>query len=155
MTRFAEHTSVPIGRTRAEIDDLLRSWKATGIQWTDDYEQKRVVLRFHWPWKEQRFVARFLLELPRPKTAAWSGPTQKQLDARADQETRTAFRTLLLWLKAALNAVESGIVSAEAVFLPWLEGADGVTVAETILPRLGDMLTTSASRLLPPKRDTL
>lgn len=149
MRKFAAHTSVPVGRTRCEIDELLRDWKATGIQWTDDWEQHRIVLRFHWPYRSKRFIARFLLVLPQPKKAGWNGPTQKQLDTKAAQETRTAFRTLLLWLKAALNAVESGIVDAETVFLPWLEDANGTTIAEHVLPKLEDMLTVSCARLLP------
>lgn len=40
---FAEDTVVPIAKTRAEIDDLLRAWKADGIRWTEDRAGGRFV----------------------------------------------------------------------------------------------------------------
>ena len=73
-----------------------------------------------------------------------------EADRRADQAARAGHRVLLLWIKAALNAVAAGLLTAEEVFLPHMEGSDGRTVAEVALPRLRDLLTGApASRLLP------
>jgi hypothetical protein len=85
MRRFAEDTSAPISRSRGEIDQLLRSWGAQGIQWTDDFEH---------------------------------------------------------------DAVDSGLVDAETLFLPFLEDKNEKTIAEIALPRLGVLLEGSANRLL-------
>jgi hypothetical protein len=57
-------------------------------------------------------------------------------------------RVLLLWIKAAFNAVEAGIVTAEQIFLPFLEGADGKTVSEIAIPRMAELTRGSAGRLL-------
>lgn len=56
---------------------------------------------------------------------------------------------LLNWLKAALNAVDAGLVEVEAIFLPWLVGTDGRTLREVAIPRLPALLKGSAVGLLP------
>jgi len=38
VRRYAEDTDVSVGKSRGEIDDLLRAWKCDGIQWTDHYD---------------------------------------------------------------------------------------------------------------------
>jgi hypothetical protein len=155
MRRYAEDTAVPISRSRSEIDRLLREWGATGIQWTDEFERDRVTLRFIWPRGEQRFQARFMICL---RTRAELEPdaidrrtrrvSKVKMDRLLADRGKREHRVLALWLKAALNAVDSGLVDAKTLFLPWLEGNDGRTVAELAVPHLGMLLTGSASRLL-------
>ena len=160
MRRYAEDTAVPISRSRGEIDTLLRAWGAQGIQWTDDFEHDRVQLRFLWPRGEQRFMARFTLHLPtrvelepeaidRHTRRISPGKLQALLDGRGRRE----HRVLALWLKAALNAVDSGLVEAETIFLPFLEDRNGHTVAEIALPKLDLLLKGSGMRLLGSPSD--
>lgn len=155
--RYAQDTSVPIARSRGEIDKLLRDWGAKGIQWSDDYENDRTMLRFVWVFDGVDYMARFVINLPKKESLedlAIDGRTgdvnenkmRKLMDARGKQENRI----LLLWLKAALNAVASGMVSAETLFLPFLEGKNGETVAEVALPNLKSLASGSAKKLLLP-----
>jgi len=153
MRRFAEDTSVPISRSRGEIDQLLRAWGAQGIQWTDDFEHDRVMLRFVWPRGEQRFMARFAISLQgreelEKEAAGVYGIREAYLEKLMQGRGKREHRVLLLWLKAALNAVDSGLIDAETIFLPFLEDRNGKTIAEIALPRLGVLLEGSASRLL-------
>lgn len=142
--RFAQDTAVPIARSRGEIDKLLRSWGATGIQWTDEFERDRVMLRFVWARGDARFTARFEINLP---TATSLEPQARHgrsgqllpdkmrrlLEARGKHE----HRLLLLWIKAALNATDAGIVPAEVLFLPFIEvKAGSTTVAQMTIPQL-------------------
>ena len=156
MRRYAEDTTVPVAKSRAEIDKLLRDWRCDQLQWSDDYKRGRAQLRFVWEHEGHNYLARFNVQMPDEvalKKDAIDGRNgcfserkfQVLLDARGKHE----HRVLLLWLKAALNAVEAGIVSAEAIFLAFLEGADGVTVAERAIPRLESLTEGSAERLLP------
>jgi len=152
MRRYAEDTSVPVGRSRGQIDDLLRDWGARGVQWTDDYHEGRVALRFVWKFEGSDYMARFDVMVPTAEDVAREysrRPTDKQLSELAQQRNRQAHRVLLLWLKAALNAVTAGIITAEALFLPFLEGKNGRTVAEEALPKLSELLAHNAGRLLP------
>lgn len=161
MRRFAEDTRVPVAKSRGEIDELLRGWGAEGVQWTDEWSAGRVTLRFVWPKEERRYSARLSLLLPGDKEIrARPEMVNKQTGAFRDAAYRDAIaargkrehRLLLLWLKAAFNAVDAGLVAAEVIFLPFLEGKDGQTVAERALPRMAQLLLGSADTLLLPGR---
>lgn len=160
MRRYAEDTAVPISRSRGEIDQLLRAWGAQGIQWTDDFEHDQVMLRFIWPRDEQRFMARFVVRLPGRDVLAGDaldGRTGRvspgKLERLLAERGKREHRVLALWLKAALNAVDSGLVQAEELFLPFLEDRNGKTVAELAIPKLGLLLDGSGARLLPAPSD--
>jgi len=155
VRRFAEDTAVPISRSRGEIDQLLREWGATGLQWTDEYDRDLVSLRFVWPHEGNRYMARFSIKLPSRNDfegQAIDKRSQTVSEAKLERlmrgRGRQEHRVLLLWLKAALNAVDAGIVKAQEVFLPFLEGKDGRTVAEVAVPQLTKLLAGSASRML-------
>lgn len=146
MRTFAQDTTVSISRTRVEIDELLRAWKADAIQWTDELKANRCTLRFMWEHEGNTYRARFTITLPsydklRPlaknkQTGQVSEPKFNKLwQARGQQE----HRVLLLWLKASFNAVNAGIVPVESVFLPYLENDEGRTVAELFVPTLGKL----------------
>lgn len=163
MRAFAEGTVVPISRSREEIDRLLQRWGATQVTWGDDYEHDAVLLRFVWVKKNgsvggQRFQARIIVKLQamvEVRRAAgetkysppFPGKLEKLLTARGKRE----HRVLLLWLKAAFEAIALGIITAEELFLPFMEGADGRTVAEVALPNIGNLLASPGhfTRLLP------
>jgi hypothetical protein len=158
-SRFAEDTSVPVAKSRGEIDRLLREWGAKGIQWSDDFEHDTSVLRFVWRFEDLDYLARFTVRLPgraELEEHAIDGRTgrvsERKLEALLDARGKREHRLLLLWLKAALNAVEAGLVTAETLFLPFLEGRDGQTVGEIAVPRLTELTSGSAIKLLGPAR---
>lgn len=145
MRRYAEDT----------IDDLLRRWGALGIQWTDEFDQDRATLQFIWPQGPNKYMARFSVKLPSKADlkehaidnrsgSVSENKLYKLMQARGKQE----HRVLALWLKAAFNAIETGVVTAETLFLPFLVGKDGQTVAEVAIPRLTQLVTSDASKLL-------
>ena len=161
MRRYAEDTKVPIARSREEIVQLLRSWRVDGITWADDFERSRVVLRFVWHRRggDERYLARFAIQLPdrkalEPRAIDQRNGTvsEKKLARLMAERGMHEHRVLLLWLRAAFNAVEAGIVSAETLFLPFLEDQEGRTVAEVAIPRLSSLLDGAADRLLLPER---
>jgi hypothetical protein len=159
MRKFAENTSVPVSRSRGEIDKLLREWKAGAIQWSDDFAHDTVTLRFVWEHQEVHYLARFKIQLADHKLLekrAYNRHTgrfsQFRMDALLAARGRQEHRVLLLWLKASLNAVEAGLVDATTLFLPFLEGRDGSTVAEVAMPRLSELVAGSAARLLTDGR---
>lgn len=141
--RYAQDTAVPIARSRAEIDKLLRKWKVTGIQWTDEFDKDRVTLQFAFPHEGRTYGARFTLRLPTRedlKGSAIHGGTGRLLEARLqkllDGRGKQEHRLLLLWLTAAFNAVAGGLVPVEQLFLPFLVDESGRTVGEIIGPKL-------------------
>lgn len=139
MLSYAHDTAVPVARSRGEIDALLRQWGCDSIQWTDQFREGVAELRFAWTWNGTTYRARLAVRMPADAALRKHGDTATQLAKRRDQRWRSLHRVLLLTIKAQLNAVESGLLTAIEVFLPHLEGADGRTVAELAaesLPRL-------------------
>ena len=153
--RFAEDTEVPISRSRQEIEQLLQQWGCDGVRWTDHYRTGVVVLEFLWTHQEVEYLARISVTLP----------SDEELRAAAVTEARRSFsksryeklqrsrgqqehRLLLLWIKAALNAVDGGLVEAAAIFLPFLVGPDDRTVYEHARLRMPKLLEFGAPALL-------
>lgn len=156
---YAEDTTVPVQKTQQEIAELLRAWRCDGIRWTEMYAAGRSTLEFLWTFEGRAYLARFTVTNPsddllkkRAKTARGlvSEAKLKRLRALAG---RHEHRTLLYFIRSAFAAVQARLVTAEQVFLPFLVGADGRTVAEAALPRIHELLEgrTGAELLaLPP-----
>lgn len=158
MTRriFAEDSSVPVDRTRAEITRLLQDWGCSAMGWTDHFAEGAFELGFVWDpgvlerrgkqgrpcpkgaehnwrrtcepcqWRDGFSTADQMLYRVRMKLKVGTDP----------QKQRTAHRLLLLKLKADLNASEAGLVKAEEAFLPWIVDGNGNTVSEILLPKI-------------------
>lgn len=154
--KFASGTAVAVSKSREEIDRLLRAWKCDGIQWTDNFRDGCVQLRFVWQHNNAQYKARIEVTLPTDKSIrdqALDGRTgrfsQNIYQKLSIQRGKREHRVLLLWLKAALNAIEEGIVEAEAIFLPFLEDTEGRTVSQVVGTQMHQLLLGSATRLLP------
>jgi hypothetical protein len=147
---YAADTKVPVARSRAEIDVLLKKWGCDGIQWTDAFRDQTVTLRFVWTWEGVAYRARLQLHLPTDVALRKQFPrsTASQLPDRRLQCSRALHRLLLLTLKAQLHAVDAGLVTGVEMFLPFLENGDGQTVAELVIPRLRALPDDHGGRLL-------
>lgn len=156
MRRYAEETTVPVTRSRGEIEKLLRDFGCDGLRWADHWHEGRSRLEFTWIRGDVHYLARFDIRTPTDDDLAKlaidqrNGRTsdaklRKLRDARGKQE----HRLLGLWIRAALNAVQAGIVAPEAIFLPFLVARDGQTFADAAIPRLPSLLAGPAAKLLP------
>lgn len=80
------------------------------------------------------------LRLPLPpkpeKQRAMNPKTGRHYDAWSawDQEIRESWRALSLFIKAALESTERGLVKPEQAFMAFLVTADGSTMGERMLP---------------------
>ncbi len=151
MTTYAHDTTVPVARSRQEIDHLLRQWGCDGIQWTDDFRALASRLRFRWTFEGVTYAARLDVRMPPDEVLIREfrrRPTKLQLDARREQRLRSLHRVLLLTIKAQLNAVEAGLVTAVETFLPFLEDGEGRTIAELAVPHLRELPGGSGRLLL-------
>lgn len=146
MTRYAEGTSVPMERSRAEIERDLGRYGASHFGYMTTPEGAELVF--------QAKGVRVRLNVKFPPLSAFSrtltGRTRHggaaQADAR-DAEIRRLWRSLALVIKAKLEAVGSGISTFEREFLADVVMADGRTIGEHIVPRLSEAV--SSGRLLP------
>jgi hypothetical protein len=146
---FAEGTSVPVGRTRAEIEALVQKYGATRFAsgWADD---NKAAINFVAHGRLVRFVLplptklEILATLKKTATYHWKTPAASTVDSAHAAELRRRWRCLLLGIKARLELVESGIESFEEAFLSHVVTTDNITVYERI------QLEESGVRLLAP-----
>lgn len=133
--RYAERTSVPIDRSRAEIERVLARYSASGFGYAWDRATKgsgKVV---------ERALLTFVLRGRRIQLDVEMPPEPA--------EQRQRWRAMLLVIKAKLEAVASGISTLEAEFLANVVMKDGRTIGAAILPRLTEACDTG--RLLPAR----
>jgi hypothetical protein len=139
VRRYAQDTKVPVDRTRAELERLLRSRGAEGFH--AGWDQTRHIVEFLWKGKQIRFV------LPRAAAAG------KAAQTRVEQADRQRWRALYLVVRAKLEAVESGIAVFEEEFLSFIVvPGRNQTVGELLLPQL-QAGAFDTSRLLPPAKE--
>lgn len=137
MPRYAAETTVPVERSRAEIETTLIRYGAD---------------EFHSGWKEgaamisfrlRSLFIRFVLPLPARseerflfKTDRYGFKkrrTERQVVSEWEQEIRQRWRALLLTIKAKLEAVECGISSVEQEFLAFIVMPNDRTLGDWLL----------------------
>lgn len=139
--RFAASTSVPVERTRQEIEAVLRRYGAD--QFVSGWEHGRAMLGFR---VHDRMV-RFELPLPKEADYKWKwNATDNQKQKQLAQDERQRWRALLLVIKAKLEAVESKIATFESEFLAHIVMPNNRTVGEILIPQLA---AAYASKTMP------
>src|SRR5688500_1223649 len=121
---YAENTTVPVAKSRHEIETLLQKNGATQYITAVDWGESRAVVRF----KMNNRIIRFDVPLP----VAPAGRVTQLLKTRYDRQLRQRWRALLLVLKAKLEAIESDISSFDEEFMAHIvvPGTGDQTVAD-------------------------
>lgn len=147
---FATDTTVPVERSKAEIERLLGRYGAARFMsgWDGDTAVIGFVLGNR--------TIRFTLPLPAKTDRQFHRtPTGRQRRNPADAERaweqacRSRWRALLLVIKAKLEAVQVGISTVEDEFLAWtvLPG-DGRTVGERLRLTIDESVRSGKPALL-------
>lgn len=135
MRRYAQNTTVPVDRTRTEIEKLLEKHGASGFIYGTT--AGRALLAFEMRDRRLRFL------VPMPEL------NQRRSNERdVAAETRRRWRALLLVLKAKLEAVASSIVQFDEEFLAHIVLEGNTTVGDRMVPALPAALKAGGS--LPP-----
>lgn len=154
MTRYAASTSVPMERSRAEIERILSKYGATRFGTMNEadgsatvyfeFKGRQIQLPVPMPPRTDKRFARDKYGMARVGT---------QRDRLWEQEQRRRWRVLVITIKAVLEAVETGLVTFEQVFLAHIIVIPGTfeeaflahiviipgtarTVGEAIVPKL-------------------
>ena len=132
MRRYAEQTAVPAGRSIEQIKWNVGRFGATEFGYHECAERATV-----------GFVIeglRFEMMVPLPDAAdSRRTPTGKvrakaAAAAQHNAEIRRRWRALAVVVKALLVAVDEQIMDLRQAFMPYIVMANGVTVAENLLP---------------------
>lgn len=142
MNRFASNTTVPVARTKMEIERLLNSHQATEFLYGS--KDDMAMLAF----KIKNRTVKMMIPIPSQTDAqkTKAGRIRHSIDMIAtvrEQSVRTRWRAIFLIIKAKLEAVEAGISTLEKEFLADLLLANGSTLGQLVAPNL-DRITRDA-----------
>jgi hypothetical protein len=161
MPRYASETSVPVERSRAEIEQTLIRYGANEFQtgWRGD--QAMIAFRLG------DLYIRFILPIPPRSEKRFTHKkdsrrnmfvkrSEIQAENAWNQELRQRWRCLLLTIKAKLEAVECGISTVEKEFLSFVVTSGGQTVGEFLEEngRLQVLIEGGTNLLLPKPSPT-
>ena len=114
---YAVDTKVPVERTRHEIEAIVEKYGANKFAIATDNQSRIVMIEFHMNRRRIRF------ELHQP-------PLEHP------QKVRSAWRSLLLAIKAKLESVASKIETFDEAFLAHVVMPDGRRFGEIVIPQL-------------------
>jgi hypothetical protein len=134
VKRYAEGTTVSSERSQIQIQQLLKTHGASDVASGErGNDQAMIGFRFN------QLQYRISMSYPALQSFSRSGRTTRtpvQMKAARDQEIRRLWRALLLVIKAKIEIVESGILTFEEEFMPYILTADGRTLGEWVKPQL-------------------
>ena len=130
---YARNTSVPVDRSKTEIERTLVRYGADSFAYASKSEA--AMIEFQMSGKRIRFV----IPLPaRPKEEYGAGAEIK----RHEQSIRQKWRALALVIKAKLEAVESNITTIEQEFLAHIVLPGGGTFGDKVIPQIDKIYET-------------
>ncbi len=138
MTRYAESTSVPVERSRAEIERILSKYGATRFGTMNEadgsatvyfeFKGRQIQLPVPMPPRTDKRFARDKYGRVRVET---------QRERLWEQEQRRRWRVLVITIKAMLEAVDTGLVTFEQAFLAHIViPGTARTLGEALVPKL-------------------
>ncbi len=130
MSKYANRTSVKPEKTRMQIESTLARYGASGFMY--GWQGSQAVIAFEFESKQIKFI------LPIPNRNDFS--TQNG----HDQAVRSAWRSLLLLIKAKLEGVESGIRTFEQEFMPDIVMPNGMTFSQYAIPEIRKAIKSGA-----------
>ena len=150
MPRYAETTSVPVERSKAEIERILQKYGAD--QFMSGWDSERAYLAFESHGRQIKF------ELPMPnqadesfaKTETGKKRTKTQQTKAWEQACRSRWRALALVIKAKLEAVETGITTFEDEFLAHTMLPNGSLVRDWMQPQIDEAYSSGKMPSLLP-----
>ncbi len=136
---YAEGTDVPVDRSKAELEKLLRKHGAGQFMsgWDEGSRQIGVMFRMG------NRAVKIVMPIPsKDDPGIATTPSGRYIRAAEDQAKawqgviRQRWRALVLIMKAKLEAVAAGVTTFEKEFLGDLVLPGGATVSELLLPEL-------------------
>lgn len=135
---YAATTTVPVEKTRGEIERMLIDRKCDQFMVFNDRENKRASVQF----KMLNRVVRFTISLPDPASQEfthidrWRRRAAGAALKMVQQAERQRWRALLLVIKAKLESVDSKISTFEQEFLSNIVLPNDMTVGEIVIPKI-------------------
>ena len=150
--KYAEKTTVPVEKSKAEIENLLSRYGAD--QFMSGWDQEKAFMAFRMAGRQIKFT--ILLPDKKSKEFTQTPAGRKRRDQAAqfaawEQSCRQRWRALALVIKAKLEAVETGITEFEDEFMAHIILPDGKTVGQHLRPEIAAAYQTGKMQKLLPQ----
>lgn len=115
-------TKTPVSNTAGEVEHAIRRYGASGYTRSEDYASGRIVVAFTIAARDIRMmvdvptVEKKLLAMPDFRRKRDGKSVDDQAVWSRAQAERVAWRHLLLYIEAGLNAVSAGLLTLEEAF---------------------------------------
>lgn len=125
---------------RSEVTKILRRFGCSSIGFMDDFDKKEILLAFEHRGNRVQLRASAkgwaALYLRSKPYSSRSRKTRQQYEAGALEQGLIATNSIIRdWVKGQVTAVECGVMSFSAVFLPYMLAADGRPMLEHMTQR--------------------
>ena len=132
-------TKVSIHQSQAEISRLLEKNGIEGVCFSQIFG-KMVTVQFGYHTPDSSRVIRYDVNVKEVSKKDGNGnpKTDERLRKDRDQAQRGALRMLYWYLKTAFEAVESGLIKRDDVFMPFFVLGDGRLLKDKILSDTGE-----------------
>ncbi len=137
--RFAENTSVPVERSRAEIERVLARYGATrfGTMQEPDGATIYFEIRGRQIQLKVPMPARTDKAFTQDRRSPWRRVSEGERDRRWEAEYRRRWRVLVITIKAMLEAVDSRLLTFDEAFLAHIVvPGTARTIGTAIVPKL-------------------
>ena len=148
---YAENTKVSVDKSKAEIENILSRYGATGFMY--GWQGDRAIVAFE---ANKRHV-KFLVPMPNKDEKRFTHTPHRgdrrhpdQAHAEWVRAQRQKWRALALAIKAKLECVDSGITTFEQEFLAHIVLPSGQTVSGWFAPQLEAVYESKKMPLLLP-----
>jgi hypothetical protein len=150
--RYAASTYVSVEKSQGEIRTTLKRYGATGFAYAEDDDANAAMIVFRLSDRHYRIYV--------PIPQADDPSLRKRVHqytyadntspAALEQARRQRWRAVVLYIKAILEAVESGIVSAEQALLSHLLLPNGQTMGQATVAPIDEMYQSGQMQPLLP-----
>lgn len=143
--KYAAGTTVSIGRSREEVERLLRNYGAGSFMYGTQGDKAAVMFEM----RERQYR----IELEYPPLTSFVSPqrNRQQVQAAYEAEQRRRWRSLVLVIKAKLEAVNSDITTIEEEFLAHAVMPNRQTVWQWLAPQIQEIYRSGKMPPLLPE----
>lgn len=148
MARYANKTTVPVERSKAEIERLVAKYGCETFSSGTD----RVGLRAQVQFQIDNRIVRFVIQLPDPAAEEYQDLADARRAKELLQDERQRWRALFLSIKARLVSWDEDIETFDEAFMAHIVMPNDRTVGALILPSIEAAYETGkmpTDRLLP------
>ncbi len=147
-----DNTATPVANSQEAIRRILNKYGADGVQFSEEWKEKRIMVRFLYSVGHIQYSVIFKVPIPEVDTTTSTGRQRKgtQMEKLQAQAHRGIWRAVFWAIKSRMEAVAFGIETFQEAFMSHFEiPGTNSTIGDMVLPRL----ESGTLRMLTDGRD--